>query len=393
MALIFQFRRCTGADMRFTLDIDSSPDRADASRKRMDARYHYQMADRVPVGFCAVPRYFTPLFDMPYCEFFRDVEAHYYWQLQFAKFRIERIPEDMFCTGTTLWVYPFFDNVLDSDALGAEVVWPENETLQACPTIRTIDEMERFAIPPPTSGLWGRNLEWCARMQEMAAETRVTLGGTEMRVEVGAPGIGGLSPHMLAVDLVGVDFYWWMLEYPEACHRFLGKITDALIQAQEHFISVWPRPRGGFGLAEDSAQIMSLEAFREFCVPYDLRLYQTLAMPGADFGMHMCGDSTHLHPALVDDLHITDFNIFGYLVPPKVAACNLGGKMRLWGNINPMLMLKGTAEEVKAEAMAALEAMAPCGGLLLGDGANVCPGTPLENLAALTRAAEEYGVG
>ncbi len=47
---------------------------------------------------------------------------------------------------------------------------------------------------------------------------------------------------------------------------------------------------------------------------------------------------------------------------------------------------------MQAEALAALTALAPCGGLLLGDGANVCPGTPLENLAALTEAAEAYGV-
>jgi len=29
---------------------------------------------------------------------------------------------------------------------------------------------------------------------------------------------------------------------------------------------------------------------------------------------------------------------------------------------------------------------------MLTDGATVCPGTPLENLAALTEAAEEYGL-
>jgi uroporphyrinogen-III decarboxylase len=230
-------------------------------------------------------------------------------------------------------------------------------------------------------------------MQGFAEETHATLGGEPVQIGVGAPGIGGFSPHMVAVDLVGVDFYWWQVEYPEACHRFLGKITDALIQTQEYFERIWPRQRGGFGLAEDSAQIMSLDTFREFCVPYDRRLYETLAAPGGDFGLHMCGDSTHLHPALVDDLRLTDFHIFGYLVPPQVAARNLGGKMRLWGNINPMLMKDGTADEVRAEARACLEALAPCGGLLLGDGANVCPGTPLENLAALTEAAEAYGNG
>ncbi|MHB9133823.1 MAG: uroporphyrinogen decarboxylase family protein [Armatimonadota bacterium] len=378
--------------MRFHLDIDYPLEQAEMSRRRMEARQHFAYVDRVPVGFCLVPRYFTPLFDIPYCEYFRDVETHYYWQLQFAKYRIERIPEDMFCTGPTLWVYPFFDNVLDSDALGAETVWPENETLQACPTIHTVEAMEAYEIPPPTAGLWGRQLEWCERMKTLATETRATLGGEAMQVVVGAPSIGGLSPHMLAVDLVGVDFYWWLVEYPEACHRFLDKITRALIQTQEYFERIWPRQRGGFGVAEDSAQIMSLASFREFCVPYDRRLYDALAAPGGDFGVHMCGDSTHLHPALVDDLPVTDFNIFGYLVPPQVAARTLGGKMRLWGNINPMLMLNGTREEVLSEATQCLNALAPCGGLLLGDGANVCPGTPLENLAALTQAAEEYGL-
>ena len=71
-------------------------------------------------------------------------------------------------------------------------------------------------------------------------------------------------------------------------------------------------------------------------------MYETF---GADLqngrGMHMCGDSTHLHQSLVEDLKITSFDLFGYRVTPEVAARNLGGKMLLWGNINPMLMLKG----------------------------------------------------
>ena len=37
-------------------------------------------------------------------------------------------------------------------------------------------------------------------------------------------------------------------------------------------------------------------------------------------------------------------------------------------------------------------ALAPCGGFTLGDGANVCPGTSVENLAALVGAAASYGV-
>jgi uroporphyrinogen decarboxylase len=151
-----------------------------------------------------------------------------------------------------------------------------------------------------------------------------------------------------------------------------------------------PRPRGGLGLAEDTAQVLSAPMYRSFCVPYAGRLFDRFGT-GAR-GVHMCGQSSHLHQALVEDLRITSFDLFGYAVEPATAARNLGGRALLWGNVNPMLMREGTVEEVRQVALEALSHLAPCGGFLLGDGANVCPGTPVENLAALTAASEEYGL-
>jgi len=37
--------------------------------------------------------------------------------------------------------------------------------------------------------------------------------------------------------------------------------------------------------------------------------------------------------------------------------------------------------------------MGPCGGLMLSDGANVCPGTPTSSFRAVMDAAEEFGLG
>lgn len=379
--------------MRFSYTIDYSPERMERSRQRMGARARFAYADRVPVGFCLVPRFFAPLARVPYCALFESAEEQFRLQLEFLQYRLEHVAEDIVCTGPALSVGPYFDNVLDSAAFGAEVIWPENETLQTRPTIHTPEQMERFRAPEPGTGLWGQARDWWVTMRALAEETKLTIGGLEARVEVGVLGIGGLSPHMIAIDLVGADFYWWQAEYPEACHRFLARITDGLIAAQRYFLEIDPRPRGGFGLAEDTATAMSPKAFREFCVPYTSRLFDAFGAgsPGGR-GVHMCGRSTHLHEALVDDLRATSLDLFGYEVTPEEAARNLGGRMWLWGNISPMLMLSGTRAEVKAAALAALEALAPCGGFLLGDGANVCPGTPLENLAALTEAAEEYGV-
>jgi uroporphyrinogen decarboxylase len=184
-----------------------------------------------------------------------------------------------------------------------------------------------------------------------------------------------------------------MLEYPERCHRFLDKITTGMIRAEQHFRKIDPRPRPGFGLAEDSSHIMSAKMFTEFTLPYTKRMFDTFGQGLRDGrGMHMCGDSTHLLKALVEDARITSFVVFGYQVDPALVARTMGGRVYLWGNVNPMLMLDGSEQDVKKACLEALQAMAPCGGFILGDGANICPGTPLDNMAVFTEAAEEYGL-
>ncbi|MHB0997968.1 MAG: uroporphyrinogen decarboxylase family protein [Armatimonadota bacterium] len=378
--------------MKFNINIDYPLEKMELNRKRIEARGSFKYFDRTPVMFCVVPRYFAPIFGMTYGDLFSDVETQYYWQLQFMKYRMENIPEDIWGSPTVV-VYPYFDNVVDPSAFGGEIGWSEHETPRAIPVIKSVEAMDAYPMPELYSGLWGKQTEWWLRMKELAKETNITFNGEPGNVDVSLLCPGGLSPHMIAVDLVGEDFYWWMIEYPEACHRFLDRITKSIMRAEENFRSIDTRARGGYGLAEDSAQILSPKLFKEFIVPYSTALYDKF---GSTFksgrGMHMCGNSTHLHESIVNDMHVSSFDIFGYLVPPKVAAEKLGGMMYLWGNINPMLMLNGTKEEVKAEAMEALKWMAPCGGFMLGDGANVCPGTPIENLAALTEAAEEYGL-
>jgi len=110
--------------LRFAFDIDYPVEKMTSSRRRLEARTRYAYVDRVPVGFCLVARFFAPLFGIPYRAIFASAEEHYRWQLEFLKYRLEHIPEDLACTEPRLSVAPFFDNVLDSAAFGAEVVWP-----------------------------------------------------------------------------------------------------------------------------------------------------------------------------------------------------------------------------------------------------------------------------
>ena len=163
--------------------------------------------------------------------------------------------------------------------------------------------------------------------------------------------------------------------------------------AEDNYRKIDPRPRPVYSLAEDAAQVMSAQMFKEFCVPYDDMMWQRFGKGLKDGrGMHMCGNSNHLLESLKNDAKISSFNFFGYLADVKKVAEIFGGDVYLWGNISPMLMLRESKQDVKQKALDCLSVLAPCGGLMLGDGANVCPGTPVENLAALTEAAIEYGL-
>lgn len=378
--------------MRFNIDIEYSQEKMDDNRKRMEARANFKYYDRVPVAFCIEPRYFAPIFGIEYGTLFDDVTEHYLHQLKFLKYRIENIPEDIWTT-PAVTVIPYFDNVLNSSSLGAEIIWSKTETPHACPVIHTVDQMNDYVIPEPDAGLWGKKIQWHLKMQELIKETNITFSGKEGKVELYPLCTGGEGPHMMAIDLVGENFYWWMLEYPEECHRFMKKITTAIIQAEKNFRKIDPRSRSSFILADDSAQVMSADMFKEFCVPYDDMIWSLFDKGIKDGrGMHMCGKSDHLLEALAKDAKITSFNVFGFPADLNKVAEHLGGKAWLWGNINPMLMLDGTAAEVKAASLNCLSKLAHYGGLMLGDGANICPGTSIENLAALTEASKEFGL-
>jgi uroporphyrinogen-III decarboxylase len=70
----------------------------------------------------------------------------------------------------------------------------------------------------------------------------------------------------------------------------------------------------------------------------------------------------------------------------------VAGKMLLHGNISPMTLSNGTVKDVARETMTLLETLAPSGGIIVGDGYNIVPGSPLENLESVRKTCEQFGV-
>jgi uroporphyrinogen-III decarboxylase len=107
--------------------------------------------------------------------------------------------------------------------------------------------------------------------------------------------------------------------------------------------------------------------------------------------MHLCGRNVHLHDALLNDLHITQLTGYGSGNAPEEMGL-LAGKVLLHGNVDPMTLFKGSVHDIEQETAKILEVLAEHGGIILGDGFNVVPASPLSNLEAIRKTSERFGV-
>ena len=377
--------------MFHTLDIRYPLSEIEKSRRRLEAAYRFKWFDRAPVLLGIEARYLLHERGVTFAEYFTDPKTQLIHQLENLKWRIENIPDDWFTT-PVLTVTPDFQNVTNSSGCGCDVFWQENETPQTIQRLDSLDELEKHVLPDWRETLWGKRLGWYYEMKRLVEDVDVRLNGERIPVQV-TLGINADSPFMAAVDLAGPNFYTWLLEAPEACKSFLQRITNRYIEVETQFRKISDRLlNDGLSYSDDSAQIISLEQYREFCVPVGQKLY---GMFGNNLHngrmMHLCGRNVHLHKALLDDLHITMLTGYGSENLPEEMGY-LNGNVVLHGNIDPLTLFDGTPERVEVETTKILETLASSGGIILGDGFNVVPASPLENLVAVRKASQSFGV-
>jgi uroporphyrinogen decarboxylase len=147
------------------------------------------------------------------------------------------------------------------------------------------------------------------------------------------------------------------------------------------------RPRD-FAWTDDLAAGLSAETYRRVVLPSEKALRSHFE---GYVSLHMCGKTDHLLEIFADELGINEYQGFGYQVDLGRISAVMGGRVVLVGNVNPMLIHSGTPEEVRQATRVVIEKLAPARGLIVQDGSNIPPGTPLENINAMMEAAEMYG--
>ena len=210
---------------------------------------------------------------------------------------------------------------------------------------------------------------------------------------VGLCGLGTDGPMTAAANLRGAtEICLDMYEDPGYVRELLRFITEATIRRIKAFreaLGHEMKPQS-WGFADDSIELLSVDMYREFVLPYHKMLLGELAGDGPH-SVHLCGSVDHLMPALKEELNLNAWDA-GFPIEYGRMRKELGPDFQIATGPTVATLLHGTPEQVKSEARRILESgIAEGGRFILREANNLSPCTPVENVAAMYEAAKEYG--
>ncbi|HEX9014526.1 MAG TPA: MtaA/CmuA family methyltransferase [Chloroflexota bacterium] len=270
-------------------------------------------------------------------------------------------------------VAPYFSVQQEAAALGCEVDWGDRGNMPVNTTSPFADPGD-VVIPP--------DLLDRPSMRTVLDAIRILRGSYGDRVAVVGKVMG---PWTLAYHLNGIQpFLLDTLLNPERVRDFLNVLKQVTIA----FGRAQIRAGADAVVVADHAtgDLVSPTCYRDFLLPVHQEITAALGGPSI---LHICGDTTdrldYIAGAGFDAFH------FDSKVNAHTAMEIVAGRISLAGNVNnPETLLRGTPEQVAAEAVAAAKE----GVQIVGPECAVPLVTPNRNLAAIAAAVREYqGLG
>ncbi len=259
---------------------------------------------------------------------------------------------------------------------GARISFPY-DGLPVCEGVLLADPSDLDRLPSPDPWEGGRMTDRIQAVRRFRRE----LGGS-------VPIMGWVEGALAgAADLRGVlnvmlDLYdrrEWLHELLERCTEVAIKFARAQVEAGADIV----------GLGDAIASQIGPEAYREFGLPYEQRIFEAIRQAGGVGRLHICGDATLLLADMANSgAEIIDLD---WMVDMAQAASVVGDRAALCGNFDPVaVLLHGRPDQV---ARATLECVRVGGSRCFsGAGCEVPDGTPVENLLAQSAALGQTGV-
>jgi len=367
----------------------------EARRERVEKTRRFETPDRVPVIPAIAHRLMVPQVGVSFRDYYTDPETMLRTQILCQKWLLENVRTDAYSiTGAWTGAWTDFQNTFEAGSLGCEIHFPDDDIPWVGEGwVKSDDDLRRLeAFDYVDNGINARQVAYRRAMIDVAEKYPVRFQGGPVFYPGANPSLTNTSdgPFGVTGDVMGqVEAFTAIYERPDFVHEVLRIVTGKMIQwldfcAEEMNLS---QPID-FAWTDDLAVSLSAATFREFALPYNQQM--RFHFDGRA-SLHMCGKSDHLLAIFRDDLQIDEFQGFGYQVDLDRVAQEMAGRVVLLGNVSPMLIHSGTPEQIREATRQVIEKLAPHRGLIIQDGSNIPPGTPLENINAMTEAAELYG--
>ena len=358
----------------------------DERRERLDRTHAFQPTDRVPVVVSPNQWVILHARGKRPGDLVRSPVDNLREQILNEKWRIENVHDDRPVPTESLSFGPDL-GCLRGVEFPMKITWPDDQPPKCEHPLKEPEQIDALEVPDPAGGLNATYIEWHRVMSEAAAEMDVRLNGEPLEIRVTLGRGGGPIPSAFA--LAGANLFLWMATDPDRVHRLMDIVTESHIRCIRFFDELMGRdPVHPQGMGADAAEMMSVAMFREFVVPYYLRVWERYPGPRA---LHNCGKNEHLLASFRDDLGITNYNAFGFSVDPEVIARELGGRVVMDGGPDPMLVKTGPREEIIAVCERYIRVLGTRGGYTLSDGTSTADATPVEHLHAMVEASKRVG--
>lgn len=330
---------------------------------RIKSSIRFEKTDRVPV-FSHLYGFASRLIQVPLQDYLNSAELMAGCQLAAWK----RFGYD--------GVAVFADNCLEAEALGSQLIYPEDAYPQIeKPRLEDARDWRDLALPDPEkNGRMPLALKACRIIKEAVGDEAVVVGTVQ-------------GPMTLAGQLVGIEkLIYFIVDQPvEFCKlldfttRVMLAFGKALIEAGAHVIHIFD--------PSASCSVINRAVFGEYLLPQLAHSFKEFK-DGADpiCWLNITGQTEpilDLYPATGADL----FNI-DYLVPISSAMEKLPHHC-INGNIKPFSFVSGEAQAIRQEAGELLKETRARGGFVLSPGCEIPLEAKVGNIEAMMEAVRD----
>ena len=288
-----------------------------------------------------------------------------------------------------------FENLYDAAWFGCPVCYRADQVPDTEPLLDDAHKHLLFdrGLPDPFQGEWAeRALRFLEYFRDKSAKGWTFLGAPVAPLSI-APFMSFDGVFTVAASLRGAtELCVDLLTDPDYARQLLEYISTAVIErmaAWRKLLDV-PVPQDGFGTADDSIQLLSVEQYREFVLPLHRRLYERFAT-AKDRGMHLCGNAQRHFLTIKEELGVSVFDT-GFPVDFGRLRREIGPQVLVSGGPQVSFFLRDSAEPIVAEGDRILSSGILEGGrFILQEGNNLPPCARLALCEALYETGKRLG--